>query len=57
MRKDLFQINGSPKLEFETDDDRSYFVTRFFIHPEFFKKLDKQKVNEVSEADKKMKEV
>lgn len=48
MKKDLFQINGSPKLEFETDDDRSYFITRFFIHPEFFLKLDKQKVNEVS---------
>lgn len=27
--------NGSPKPEFETDDARSYFISRFFIHEGF----------------------
>ena len=27
--------NGSPKPEFETDEDHSYFITRFFIHEKF----------------------
>ena len=27
--------NGSPKPEFETDDDRSYFITRFYVHKDF----------------------
>ena len=27
--------NGSPKPEFETDDDHSYFITRLYVH-EFF---------------------
>ncbi|MGA1865192.1 MAG: RNA-binding domain-containing protein [bacterium] len=29
--------NGSPKPVFETDDERSYFKTTFWIHPEFLK--------------------
>lgn len=36
-------MNGSPKPEFETDEERSYFVTRFFIHEGFIKEVeDKQ---------------
>ena len=27
--------NGSPKPEFETDDEHSYFISRFFIHEGF----------------------
>lgn len=27
--------NGSPKPEFETDDDRTYFISRFYPHPGF----------------------
>lgn len=27
--------NGSPKPEFETDDARSYFISRFYLHPKF----------------------
>lgn len=27
--------NGSPKPEFETDDARSYFISRLFIHERF----------------------
>ena len=32
---DALERNGSPKPEFETDDDRSYFITRLFIHEKF----------------------
>ena len=32
---DALEKNGSPKPEFETDDVRSYFITRFFIHEGF----------------------
>lgn len=35
---DALEANGSPKPEFETDDDRSYFITRLFIHEGFEKK-------------------
>lgn len=31
------EYNGSPKPEFETDEERSYFITRLFIHEEFIK--------------------
>ncbi len=29
------EANGSPKPEFETDDTRSYFISRLFIHEGF----------------------
>lgn len=32
---DALSANGSPKPEFETDDDRSYFISRLFIHEGF----------------------
>lgn len=34
---DALNANGSPKPEFETDDDRSYFISRLFIHEGFSK--------------------
>ena len=34
---DALDKNGSPKPEFETDDDRSYFITRLYVHEEFLK--------------------
>ena len=34
------EANGSPKPEFETDEDRSYFITRLFRHPAFAADLD-----------------
>lgn len=40
---DALEANGSPKPEFETDEDRSYFVTRFFIHEGFVKEEKKTK--------------
>ena len=32
---DALEANGSPKPEFETDEDRNYFITRLFIHEKF----------------------
>ena len=29
------ETNGSPKPEFETDDDNSYFISRLFVHEAF----------------------
>ena len=34
---DALEANGSPKPEFETDDARTYFITRLFIHQGFLK--------------------
>lgn len=31
------EVNGSPKPEFETDDDHSYFISRIFVHETFLK--------------------
>ena len=41
---DALDANGSPKPEFETDEDRSYFVTRFYIH-EGFAEIDENTKN------------
>lgn len=32
---DALEANGSPKPEFETDEDRNYFITRLFAHEKF----------------------
>lgn len=32
---DALEANGSPKPEFETDNERSYFITRLFVHERF----------------------
>lgn len=34
---DALIANGSPKPEFETDEDRSYFISRLFINESFLK--------------------
>jgi ATP-dependent DNA helicase RecG len=36
IRKAL-KNNGSPGAVFETDDERSYFITTIYVHPEFKK--------------------
>ena len=36
--------NGSPKPEFETDEDHSYFISRFFIRKEFKNKNGSENV-------------
>ena len=36
------EANGSPKPEFETDDDHSYFISRLFVHEGFLKEETKR---------------
>ena len=38
------EANGSPKPEFETNDEHSYFISRLFVHEAFLK--DENKINE-----------
>lgn len=37
---DALEINGSPKPEFEMDDDHSYFITRLYVHGAFLKEKE-----------------
>jgi ATP-dependent DNA helicase RecG len=39
---DALEANGSPKPEFETDEDRSYFITRLFVHEKFVDYSDEE---------------
>ena len=39
---DALEENGSPKPEFETDDDHSYFISRLFVHEAFLKREPKR---------------
>ncbi len=41
------EVNGSPKPEFETDDDHSYFISRLFVHEAFLEDANKQNKGEV----------
>ena len=36
-------MNGSPKPEFETDEDHSYFISRLFVHEAFLKDEDSER--------------
>ena len=45
--------NGSPRAFIETDEDRSYFITRLFIHEEFTKDANQSKMNEVDEKNER----
>ena len=52
------EANGSPKPEFETDEDRSYFITRIFVHERFYEaETDEQKMSEVSKNERSLSEV
>ena len=44
-----FSANGSPKPEFETDDDHSYFISRFFVHKAFLKDENERSLSEGKE--------
>ena len=50
---DALEANGSPKPEFETDEDRSYFITRLFIHEAFVKPMDELEVGNISDNEMK----
>ena len=43
---DALEANGSPKPEFETDEDRSYFITRLFIHEAFDRDMVERKMSD-----------
>ena len=45
--------NGSPKPEFETDEDHSYFISRLFVHEAFLK--EKESKNNQKGAEKEPK--
>ena len=47
------EANGSPKPEFETDEDRSYFITRLFIHEAFAKDANERNLNEVNKTNER----
>lgn len=36
------EANGSPKPEFETDEDHSYFISRLFVHEAFLKEAESE---------------
>ena len=49
---DALEANGSPKPEFETDEDHSYFISRLFVHEDFLKEeTDKQMVGRMSDSN------
>ena len=50
---DALEANGSPKPEFETDEDRSYFITRLFIHEAFAKDANERNLNEVNKKNER----
>ena len=45
---DALEANGSPMPEFETDEDRSYFITRLFVHEAFAEEINEHNVSEVN---------
>lgn len=45
--------NGSPKPEFETDEDHSYFISRLFVHETFLK--EKESKNNQKGAERELK--
>ena len=53
---DALEANGSLKSEFETDEDRSYFITRLFIHEKFVGVSDEEPERSKKGAEKEMKE-
>lgn len=47
--------NGSPKPEFETDENRNYFITRLYIKDNFLNKKNSQNVVQNIKIDVKTK--
>ena len=47
---DALEANGSPKPEFETDKDHSYFISRLFVHEGFLKEADYRKIVAIAEV-------
>ena len=47
------EANGSPKPEFETDEDHSYFISRLFVHEAFLKDEDSERNQKGAEKEPK----
>ena len=47
------EVNGSPKPEFETDDEHSYFITRLFVHEAFLQEEPKKSQKRAKKEPKK----
>lgn len=45
--------NGSPKPEFETDEDHSYFISRLFVHEAFLKEKELENSQKGAEKEPK----
>lgn len=45
--------NGSPKPEFETDEDHSYFISRLFVHEAFLKEEEPERSQKGAEKKPK----
>ena len=52
---DALEANGSPKPEFETDEARSYFISRFYIHEGFQEVPQKEPKRSRKGAEKELK--
>lgn len=50
---DALKANGSPKPEFETDEARTYFISRFYIHEGFKNELEKEPKKSQKGAEKR----
>lgn len=47
------EANGSPKPEFETDDEHSYFISRLFVHEAFLQEEPKKSRKRVEKEPKR----
>ncbi len=50
---DALEANGSPKPEFETDEARSYFISRLFIHEGFLELSNEEPKRSQKGAERK----
>lgn len=50
---DALEANGSPKPEFETDEDRSYFITRLLGHENFIDNFSEELERSQKGAEKR----
>ena len=50
---DALEMNGSPKPEFETDADHSYFISRLFVHKSFLGKKEPKRSRKGAEKEPK----
>lgn len=52
----VLEANGSPAPEFETDEDRIYFITRLFVHEGFYDiEVEKSQKSPKKEPKKELK--